>query len=138
MDATALESAASGWCTEIAGGIAAPCLARELLTDRLGESTPAEAMHDLHLLATELVTNAVLHAHVGETDTLEMRVASSPGTVRVSVTDAGDSVNRPQIQALDPTVPGGMGLFLVEQLSSAWGVERMADGANCVWFEVAA
>jgi anti-sigma regulatory factor (Ser/Thr protein kinase) len=95
-------------------------------------------MHDLHLLATELVTNAVLHAHVGEQDTVEMRVAAMPGSVRVSVTDPGRSASSPEVQELDPLVPGGMGLFLVEQISSAWGVERTPDGSNRVWFEVAA
>jgi hypothetical protein len=31
-----------------------------------------------------------------------------------------------------------MGLFLVEQISSRWGYERLGDGANRVWFELAA
>lgn len=35
-------------------------------------------------------------------------------------------------------VPGGMGLFLVEKISTRWGVERMPGGANQVWFELAA
>ena len=56
---------------------------------------------------------------------------------RVSVTDPGaDTV--PQVQDLDPTVPGGMGLFLVEQISSDWGVERTRAGENRVWFQLAA
>jgi anti-sigma regulatory factor (Ser/Thr protein kinase) len=138
MDAAALKSASGSWCTEIAGGAEAPCLARELLTSQLGESMPEATMHDLHLLATELVTNAVLHAHVGATDTLEMRVAATPNLVQVSVTDPGHVASSPELQELDPSVPGGMGLFLVEQISSAWGVELTPEGANRVWFEVAA
>jgi hypothetical protein len=31
-----------------------------------------------------------------------------------------------------------MGLFLVERISRAWGVERASDGSNRVWFELAA
>ena len=95
-------------------------------------------MHDLHLLATELVTNAVLHAGVGDSDTVVMRVATLPGAVKVSVTDPGEVASRPEVQELDLSIPGGMGLFLVEQISSAWGYERTPEGANRVWFQVAA
>jgi hypothetical protein len=31
-----------------------------------------------------------------------------------------------------------MGLYVVEQISSRWGVERLDGGANRVWFELAA
>jgi hypothetical protein len=31
-----------------------------------------------------------------------------------------------------------MGLFLVEQISTGWGVERTPAGENRVWFELAA
>jgi serine/threonine-protein kinase RsbW len=131
------ETATDAWCTEIAGGVDAPCAARELLTARLGETTSAGTLHDLHLLATELVTNAVLHAGVGEAATLELRVASGPKTLRVSVKDPGGDTD-PQVQDIDLDAPGGMGLFLVEQISRAWGVEREADGSQRVWFELAA
>jgi serine/threonine-protein kinase RsbW len=137
MESQVVESASRGWCSEIAGGTGAACIARELLTDRLGDSTPIDTMHDLHLLATELITNAVLHAGVGETETLELRVAAGPDTVRVSVTDPGADT-APEVQDLDLDVPGGMGLFLVERISRAWGVERASDGSNRVWFELAA
>ena len=33
--------------------------------------------------------------------------------------------------------PGGLGLFLVDSLSTRWGVERGAGGSNRVWFELA-
>lgn len=137
VDAAALQIGSSAWRTEIAGGPAAACTARELLSERFGEVTPEATMHDLHLLATELITNAVLHAGVGEADTVELRVAPSRRGLRVSITDPGaDTV--PQLQPLDPTVPGGMGLFLVEQISARWGIERTTRGENRVWFELAA
>jgi serine/threonine-protein kinase RsbW len=137
MEASALATGSTTWTTEIDGGVHAASVVREMLTDRLGDSTPADTMHDLHLLATELVTNAVLHAAVGEADTLEMQVAATPETVWVSVTDPGSDTS-PEVQVLDLSVPGGMGLFLVEQISRAWGVERTPDGSNRVWFELAA
>jgi serine/threonine-protein kinase RsbW len=136
VEASAVHTQSRAWCTEIPGGTSAACTARELITDRFAEVTPAGTLHDLHLLATELITNAVLHARVDEYDRIELRVAPTPAGLRVSVTDPGaDTV--PTVQALDPSVPGGMGLFLVEQLSTAWGVERTGAGANRVWFELA-
>jgi anti-sigma regulatory factor (Ser/Thr protein kinase) len=132
-----VDTATEGWCAEIVGGVEAPCVVRELLTDRLGETTSEETLHDLHLLATELVTNAVLHAHVGAAGRLALRVVTGPGAVRVSVTDPG-SETTPEVQEPDLSVPGGMGLFLVEQISSSWGVDRMPGGASEVWFELAA
>jgi anti-sigma regulatory factor (Ser/Thr protein kinase) len=137
VEASAVTTPSSAWCTEIPGGPYAACTARRLLTDRFGEVTPAGTMHDLHLLTTELITNAVLHASVDESDMIEMRVALHANGLHVSVTDPGaDTV--PEVQELDPTVPGGMGLFLVEQISSDWGVERTRGGENRVWFQLAA
>jgi anti-sigma regulatory factor (Ser/Thr protein kinase) len=123
------------WCTEIDGDPSAPSAVRELLTDRLGDVTPAGTLHDLHLLTTELVTNAVLHACA---DTILLTVAMDRARVRVAVTDPGTSEGIPQVRPLDHDAVGGMGLFLVEQISQRWGVERTPDGANQVWFEVAA
>ena len=130
-------SATDSWCTEIAGGVEAACTAREVLTEMLGGTTPQPTMQDLHLLTTELVTNAFLHAGAGESETIELSVAGAGDLLRVSVTDPG-SAGTPEVQAPDLEVPGGMGLFLVEQISSRWGVERLSGGANRVWFELAA
>src|SRR3954470_9984021 len=102
-----VETATDAWCAEIVGGVEAPCAVRELLTDRLSETTSDELLHDLHLLATELVTNAVLQAHVCDTGRLALRVVTGRGAVRVSVTDPGAETS-PEVQELDPSIPGGM------------------------------
>jgi anti-sigma regulatory factor (Ser/Thr protein kinase) len=133
----AVANAVEGWCAEIPGGVEAAWTAREILTNRLAGAAREDTMHDLHLLTTELVTNAVLHAGVGEAGTIELRVAAVSDRVRVAVTDPGGE-DTPVVQDLDPEVPGGMGLFLVEQISSSWGVERAPGGGNRVWFELAA
>src|SRR4051812_25113010 len=133
----AVANAVEGWCAEIRGGVEAAWAAREVLSDRLGKEAREDTMHDLHLLTTELVTNAVVHAGVGEADTIELRVAAERDRVRVAVTDPGGD-DTPVVQDLDPETPGGMGLFLVEQISSSWGVERAPVGGKSVWFELAA
>ena len=138
--------AATGTCEQdggtalwerIPGGPAAPSVARDLLTRAIGESTDEEALRDVLLLTTELVTNAVRHAHVDETGIIELTAAADAGVVRVAVTDPG-AATRPQMREVDIEVPGGMGLFLVEQISDRWAVEGDARGATCVWFELAA
>jgi anti-sigma regulatory factor (Ser/Thr protein kinase) len=133
-----LASATEAWCTEIPGGVDAACTARESLTDTFGGALPDETMHDLHLLTTELVTNAVLHAGASESDAIELQVAPASNSLRVSVTDPGRTDETPHVEKLDWEVPGGMGLYLVEQISSRWGVDRLGDGAHRVWFELAA
>lgn len=110
-------------------------MARAVISEMFIDELPAPALHDLHLLTTELVTNAVLHARAG---TIELAVEMSGAAgVRVSVTDPGGA-GTPHVEELDPDIPGGMGLFLVEQISSRWGVDRLPTGENRVWFELAA
>ena len=131
-------SATNAWSTEIPGGVEAACTARDALTETYGASLADGTMHDLHLLTTELVTNAVLHAGACESDAIELRVAAGVDRMHVSVTDPGRTTGTPHVEELDLDVPGGMGLFLVEQISSRWGVERLGTGAQRVWFELAA
>jgi anti-sigma regulatory factor (Ser/Thr protein kinase) len=131
-------SASEAWSTKIPGGVEAACTARELLTEMFGDTTPDTTMHDLHLLTTELVTNAVLHAGAGDSDAIELRVATGADALRVSVTDPGRALGTPHVEEPDPETPGGMGLYLVEQISSAWGVESVGGRAHRVWFELAA
>src|SRR5438270_7477554 len=112
---------------ELRGDPKAPCIARALISEMFVDDLPALALHDLHLLTTELVTNAVLHAEAG---TIELAVEmAGPAGIRVSVTDPG-SAGTPHVEELDPDIPGGMGLFLVEQISSRWGVDRLGSGEN--------
>ena len=120
---------------EIAGGPQAAAAARELITELVGDSTPEGPMHDVLLLTTELVTNAVRHADVNEAATLRLRVEADGDVRRVSVTDPGGAT-KPHMQDVDVSVPGGMGLFLVDQLSTRWGSESAEGGATRVWFEL--
>lgn len=127
-------SATDALRVELRGDPEAACIARAMISEMFADDLPAPALHDLHLLATELVTNAVLHARAG---TIELAVEMVRAGVRVSVTDPG-CAGTPHVEELDPDVPGGMGLFLVEQISSRWGVDKLATGENRVWFELAA
>ena len=129
-------SPASAVNTRIAGGPEAACAARELLTRLLGDTTDEGTLQDALLLTTELVTNAVLHAKVDHSRAVELRVATYTDQLRVSVTDPGAETT-PRVRPQDLSVPGGMGLFLVDHISADWGVIRLRDGSRQVWFELA-
>jgi anti-sigma regulatory factor (Ser/Thr protein kinase) len=81
------------------------------------------------LLASEIVTNAVLHAR---TDAY-LSVRFAPDHVRVEVHDRSRAL--PARRPFDPNATSGRGLTLVDAYSSGWGAE--ADGpGKVVWFEL--
>jgi anti-sigma regulatory factor (Ser/Thr protein kinase) len=137
MNETASQPEDTAITLEISGGPVAAVTARELVTELVGETTPAEKMHDLLLLTTELVTNAVRHAEVDEGTTLKLEVAATRQARRVAVIDPGGAT-QPRLQEINVEAPGGMGLFLVDQLSTRWGAEPEEGGGTRVWFELAA
>lgn len=83
------------------------------------------------LLASELVTNAVLYAQ----GSITVRVSARDAAFRVAVTDGTAGEVQPRQVGIDAT--SGRGLALVERLASAWGVEVSSEGdGKEVWFEV--
>ena len=90
---------------------------------------PEEVIEDVLLLVSELVTNAVLHART------EVHVAASvePGRVLVSVAD-DDPEHAPHRPERGALATSGRGMWLVERLATAWGVEVQTT-SKVVWFE---
>ena len=88
----------------------------------------------VRLLVSELVTNAVVHASGGASETtVQVRLDCSDALVRVEVTDVGPGFDPGHRRRIDP-LQDGFGLALVDQLTDRWGVE-VEQGA-CVWFEI--
>jgi hypothetical protein len=79
------------------------------------------------LVANELVTNAVIHAHSDLWLKLELR----GDRLFISVRDRGSRRLRPVTPDLE--AEGGRGLWLVEQLARAWGVRPASGGGKTVW-----
>jgi anti-sigma regulatory factor (Ser/Thr protein kinase)/anti-anti-sigma regulatory factor len=79
------------------------------------------------LLANELVANAVIHAHTEVWLRLELR----GDRLHIAVRDGSPRLLR--LVTPDSQVEGGRGLWLVEQLARAWGVNRHPDGGKVVW-----
>ena len=85
------------------------------------------------LVATELVTNAVIHVDSGPS---QLVVSVSDSRLRIEVSD-GDSSRLPRRMHREVTAEGGRGLALVESLSAAWGTRRPRIGqGKTVWCEL--
>jgi anti-sigma regulatory factor (Ser/Thr protein kinase) len=78
---------------------------------------------DILLIASELVTNAVVHSHCPEDSELNVTLTSSDGSLVLCVEDPGDSGGVARVVENRPLGAGGLGLRIVEELSSSWGQE---------------
>jgi anti-sigma regulatory factor (Ser/Thr protein kinase) len=101
--------------------------------DQLADRLPEDQLGDVRLLVSELVTNSLRHAQLGDTDQIRLAVTVDEARVRVEVTDPGPGF-APDGPADDPATAEGWGLYLVATLSDRWGVET-GDGTR-VWFEL--
>ncbi len=116
-------------------GTGAPRIARNAVLSRLGGCLTDDSAGDVALIVSELVTNSVLHADLGSTDTVLVELTIGDDRLAITVTDRG-SGQMPRLLARDPTRPNGVGLRLVDQISASWGVRRN-PGATEVWCELA-
>ena len=108
----------------------APRLARWWLGDLLRRHHLEHDLHDAVLLASELATNAVLHAR----SAFEVAVSTDDDHLRIEVSDNDPGV--PQVQWVPAGATSGRGLLIVETLASAWGVSPTEGGGKTVWFEL--
>lgn len=92
---------------------------------------------DALLLVTELVTNAVRHSRSGRPGgRVTVAVADCDGMLHITVIDAGSADRRPRLRVEpDGAGGGGRGLWLVQELSAAWGWQEIPAG-RAVWFQV--
>lgn len=87
------------------------------------------------LLVSELVTNSVRHGGLRPDQEIELTVQASRHHLRVEVAEPGEGFEVTSTPLPRRGIPsGGWGLYLVDRLSSAWGVE--GGGATKVWFEM--
>ena len=103
--------------------------ARRFIDEALRRWDCADLADTVTLLISELVANAVMHAH----STAEISVLLHPGCVRIEVADHDPTIPKRRTVGLEST--SGRGLALVEALSRSWGIERTPTG-KYIWFEV--
>lgn len=107
------------------------CAARAFITKVLGEAEPATDV--AVLLASETVTNAVLHSNSRRPGgTVTITALETDGGVRIEVTDGGSELSAPVVKP-DGCITGGHGLFLVQTLADEWGYTR-DESVTTVWF----
>jgi anti-sigma regulatory factor (Ser/Thr protein kinase) len=99
--------------------------ARRFVECALGRWGATEILEDVQLLASELVTNAVLHART----TVELVLTQAQEMVRLEVHD-----RRASLESGSP-VERGRGLQLVEGLAQRWGIVDDGSG-KVVWLEI--
>jgi anti-sigma regulatory factor (Ser/Thr protein kinase) len=107
----------------------AAVVARRAIRDRLANRLGAERTHDLSLLVTELVTNAVVHGH----GSITLKIRVDDGNVHGEVVDEGGGFEH-EVREHGADEIGGRGLAIVDALSSRWGIH---EGTTHVWFELA-
>jgi serine/threonine-protein kinase RsbW len=91
----------------------------------------------LLLLVSELVSNSVRHAGLGEDERIRLRARSDDECAYIEVCDAGRTGRVPVRRAQGATLEaGGLGLVLVDEMADRWGV-ACNDDETCVWFELA-
>jgi anti-sigma regulatory factor (Ser/Thr protein kinase) len=109
----------------------APAEARRAL---IASDSPGWVMGDVALIASELVTNAVLYSGCTEEDEIELQLERTNQHLRLSVIDPGRSGNAARLAVGEQRDFGGMGLFVVDQLATRWGADR--SDRYRVWAEL--
>lgn len=114
---------------ELASKPDAPSRARQAVA-RLAAEAP-EAIEELKLLATEMVTNSC--RHVDGEDAIAVELLIVDGVARLAVTDAGPGFEA-RAQTADLDAESGRGLFIIDALADRWGVDTAAG--TRVWAEL--
>jgi anti-sigma regulatory factor (Ser/Thr protein kinase) len=103
--------------------------ARQFVRDRLLAWEASEHVDSAVLIASELVTNAVLHARTA----VSLRVQLSGSRVRIEVFDQNPRV--PVMAPCPAEATSGRGLALITVLATTWGMENRDEG-KVVWAEL--
>jgi anti-sigma regulatory factor (Ser/Thr protein kinase) len=117
------------------GGNDAPARARRWVRTHFSRVATGISIDDVTLIVSELVTNSVVHAHVDASQALRVSTASLDNGYRITVIDPGCGAE-PRLRSPDAAVSGGLGLRLVDRLSTVWGTFEDANHARHVWCDM--
>jgi anti-sigma regulatory factor (Ser/Thr protein kinase) len=106
--------------------VASVAAARRYAREALSAVAP-EPRDAAELMVSELATNSIKHARSPFTVVIEQ----SPATVSVEVHDTGGG--HPTLGSPQPWEPIGRGLYIVDLMSSTWGITE-SDHGKVVWF----
>lgn len=92
---------------------------------------PQPQLDDALLVVSELVANAVRHAHT--VSTLELELGGNGSRLRVALADGSSTA--PRLRHAHATAEDGRGMGILSALSDRWGIELHVGGKR-VWWEV--
>jgi len=105
--------------------------ARRFVEDTVRSWSLDLLLDDALLVISELVTNAITHAH----SSCRIRLSVNATTLRIDVLDAGSGT--PEPRPASAMEEHGRGLHLVDAVTSAWGLEDVPGQGKLVWAELA-
>jgi anti-sigma regulatory factor (Ser/Thr protein kinase) len=85
------------------------------------------------LLASEAVTNSLLHSGSGDGGKVTVVLIDQDGALRIEVVDDGGATVPSLDRDGDPLSAGGRGLWLIDQLATEWG-HFTDDAGLTTWF----
>ncbi len=106
-----------------------PAASRAFLRSRLAGVMDTASLETATLLATELVTNAVVHAGTEA----ELSYSLEEDSVLIEVSDLSPTL--PRLTHPGGSDTSGRGLLIISALSEAWGTANRPDG-KAVWFRL--
>jgi anti-sigma regulatory factor (Ser/Thr protein kinase) len=111
---------------------ASAAIVRQRFANELAAANmPNELVEDAVLIATELMSNAIRHAHALPEGHVTVAWEINDASVTVRVTDGGAS-SQPRVRHPGPNDISGRGLSLVQAIAAQWGVEDDA-ATTTVW-----
>lgn len=125
----ALDTALDVAATRLPREPSSAAAARRFVEQTLSRWQCDEVVDTVKLLVSELVGNAIGHAH----SEVEVIVHLLPDRLRIDVVD--DDPEGPRRRAVSDADIGGRGIAVVEAMAEAWGVSRRGPG-KVVWFEL--
>ncbi|WP_436772237.1 ATP-binding protein [Yinghuangia sp. YIM S09857] len=103
-----------------------------LIADLTDRGLPAVLVDDAALVLSELLSNALKHAHALPSGSVRAAWAVRPDELlAIEVTDGGGPT-RPRQASPSLTARGGRGLSIIDALAADWGVRGAADEVT-VW-----
>jgi two-component sensor histidine kinase len=113
--------------------LSASVIRRSLVADLEPHALDETSVHEVTLVTTELVGNAIRHGSGPDREGVDVSWTISTGSVTIVVSDP--STTRPEPRFAAPDAEGGRGLTIVAALSDEWGVDS-DDAGKRVWARV--
>jgi phosphoserine phosphatase RsbU/P len=111
--------------------VLSPAAARRAVREALTGAGLEAILDDAVLLASELVTNAVVHAGTQ----IELHLDIGPGSVLVEVIDYRPGTLPALLGKPDTDREAGRGMLLLDAVAKEWGTRHFAGG-KAVWFKL--